>query len=464
MYQQEGDSIMYVDETRWDTATPQYTFQFIFENRSNNPVWVPLYEAYFDKPAYVHDTFYVGGTTHNNLYHGATSEHLEWCWFPAHPTTNYWSFSATVAAVSLPAGVPLFNPYAKDPDPSYHIIKYYSPYFEVFPDMNNYTGAGSGMLKDTSHFIVQELPFEGVGQWNNRPIWLPFFAIFDTNFVSGVGTYTDSCVAPTGLHTELTPEGGLALAWNADGQSLWQTLMVKVGENMNNGTLKQTPINYVVVDSLEKGYWYEARVRTLCDTTVFGPWTDSVLFYIPEDTCAGPVWLHVAELDSAMVTLEWNFSEALAWEVETGVTDFGMMGGQTTTAVTNSLHLDGLYIDTWYWARVRAMCDTDFWSAWTDTVMFHVPLHHVGDTTTRVVTPVEQYTYLMPNPAREEVTVASSFRVKAVELYGADGKLLQQKEVNAVGTTLDLKGLPAGIYFVRVVTTAGMTTKRLVIE
>ena len=72
--------------------------------------------------------------------------------------------------------------------------------------------------------------------------------------------------------------------------------------------------------------------------------------------------------------------------------------------------------------------------------------------------------FKMPNPAREEVTVASSFRVKAVELYGADGKLLQHKEVNAVGTTLDLKGLPAGIYFVRVHTTAGVTTKRLIIE
>ena len=72
--------------------------------------------------------------------------------------------------------------------------------------------------------------------------------------------------------------------------------------------------------------------------------------------------------------------------------------------------------------------------------------------------------FKMPNPAREEVTVASSFRVKVVELYGADGKLLQHKEVNAVGTTLDLKGLPAGLYFVRVYTTAGVTTKRLVIE
>ena len=117
----------------------------------------------------------------------------------------------------------------------------------------------------------------------------------------------------------------------------------------------------------------------------------------------------------------------------------------------------------------RTLCDTDFWSGWSDTVQFHVPMHHVGDTTGgdttgNGITLAEQYTYLMPNPAREEVAVMSSFREKALELYGADGKLLQRKEVDAVGTTLDLKGLPAGIYFVRVVTHAGVTTKRLVIE
>ena len=77
---------------------------------------------------------------------------------------------------------------------------------------------------------------------------------------------------------------------------------------------------------------------------------------------------------------------------------------------------------------------------------------------------MEQYTYLMPNPAREEVTVMSSFRIKSVELYGSDGKLLQTKEVNGVGTKLSLEGLPAGVYFVRVRTSAGVTTTRLVVE
>ena len=81
-----------------------------------------------------------------------------------------------------------------------------------------------------------------------------------------------------------------------------------------------------------------------------------------------------------------------------------------------------------------------------------------------VINVVEQYTYLMPNPAKEEVTVMSSFKVRSVELYAADGKLLKEKEVNAIGMRLSLEGLPAGMYFIKVRTTSGVTTKRLIVE
>ena len=148
--------------------------------------------------------------------------------------------------------------------------------------------------------------------------------------------------------------------------------------------------------------------------------------------------------------------------------EMGMSNGQMMEVENNAIQVNGLpYTDAWYWARVRVVCDSDFWSDWTDTVRFYVPNQHTGsgpDDTTQAINLVEQYTYLMPNPARDEVTVASSFRMKTVELYAADGKMLQQVEVNAVGTTLSLEGLPAGIYFVRVRTGAGVTTKRLVVE
>ena len=429
----KGDQFTLLGEVRWDTVVPQYKMIMPFDGLDSV---YDLYLAYFDEPAIVYDTFVVGGTTANNMWHGLDSDMC-----PEEP----WKYSNWYNHVPTRYGFvtkvpPIPNIPCYPPEPDFCVLKYLSPY------------------PDTSFQKLHPDMFE--------EYWLPFFAIFDTNYVPGVGTYDDSCTAPTGLQVESMSPEGVTLSWDAGGNTLWQLAVVADGEDIESAETVMTPVNYRLLTDIDTGQWYVARVRTFCDTDVFGPWTDTMRFYVPWlfDTCARPTWLHVTALDSATVTLAWNATEALAWEVNYGPYALGLNGGQTVTVEGTGVTLDGLYVDTWYWARVRALCDTDFWSFWTDTVLFHVPLHHVGDTTTRVITPVAQYTYLMPNPAREEVTVASSFRVKVVELYGADGKLLQQKKVNAVGTTLDLKGLPAGIYFVRVHTTAGVTTKRLVVE
>ncbi|MBQ7061793.1 MAG: T9SS type A sorting domain-containing protein, partial [Bacteroidales bacterium] len=256
--------------------------------------------------------------------------------------------------------------------------------------------------------------------------------------------------------------------WDDSGVEQWQVSVAPLGVEADSGMLYTTPINYLQVIGLDTGSWYVAQVRTLCDTDLFGEWSDSVLLYVPGPSCTMPAGLHVVAVDSAMVSLAWDAGTATNWQVERGMCDLGMSNAQTVTTQVPALTVADLpYGNAWYWARVRVVCDSDFWSDWTDTVRFYVPNQHTGggpDDTTQLINLVEQYTYLMPNPARDEVTVASSFRVKAVELYAADGKLLQQVEVNAVGTTLSLEGLPAGIYFVRVRTSAGVTTKRLVVE
>ena len=441
LYQQERDSLYFLREVRWDTLSPQY--QMTYPDFSHHyqidsisfDTSFDFYLTYFDVPVIVHDTFVVGSTTSNNYRYGYDSVE-----FPDNPW-QYWYYTVTTPSRIGYA----FRPYDKYlENPPYYIRKYNSLYYTLHPSPEQ-------MLHplDTS--------FQRIYTYS-REVWVPFFAIFDTDFVY------EACVgvATTGLQVEgMSPEG-VTLAWDDSGVEQWQLSVTTPGVEADSGMLFDAPINYLQLSGLEVERWYVASVRTKCDSIFYGFWSDTVMFKIPKhfDTCDVPTWLHVTALDSATVTLAWDASDAMAWEVELGMVDLGMMGGQTTTLLTNSLQKNGLYTDAWYWARVRALCDTDFWSEWTDTICFHVPVHHVG----RVVTPVEQYTYLMPNPAKEEVTVASSFRVKAVELYGSDGKLLQHKEVNAVGTTLDLKGLPAGLYFVRVVTTAGVTTKRLVVE
>ncbi len=244
---------------------------------------------------------------------------------------------------------------------------------------------------------------------------------------------------------------------------------------MDSGMLFSSTINYFKVTGLAVGQWYEARVRTVCDSIFYGEWSAKVLFYIPNpfDTCSEPVWFHVESTGVGEVTLQWaNNMDTEGWELEMGTEGTPVGSGTVSTEPMYFAVREGLDTATWHWARVRAKCGPGWYSNWSDTVMFYIPGDgsgpdnpdtNINDTTT-AINYVELYTYLMPNPAKEEVTVMSSFKVRSVELYAADGKLLKEQEVNAIGTRLSLEGLPAGVYFVRVRTTAGVTTKRLVVE
>ena len=450
LYQMLDDSLHFVREIQWDTATPQY--QMVLPYNSSNyyggyDTVYNLYEAYFEKPVMIHDTFVVGGTTYNNKQHGFDPEVFEnpymWAFVREHKPTWYrplWLQSSTV----LP----------HPPNPPFYYIKCLSTYHTTMPPYNYY--------EDTNvfHKILPYTPASLIDE-----VWLPFFVIFDTSFVY------EACigVATTGLYVEAVDTlGNVTLAWDDSGVEQWQVSVAPLGMEADSGMLFETPINYLQVTGLDTGTWYVAQVRTLCDTDLFGGWSDSVLLYVPGASCVTPTGLHVVAVDSAMVSLAWDAGTASTWQVERGMCDLGMSNAQKVTTQAPALTVADLpFGNAWYWARVRVVCDSDFWSDWTDTVRFYVPNQHTGgnpDDTTQAISLVEQYTYLMPNPARDEVTVASSFRVKAVELYAADGKLLQQVEVNAVGTTLSLEGSPAGIYFVRVRTSAGVTTKRLVVE
>ena len=457
LYQIEDDSLYFRNEVRWDTASPRYQMLFPMKKYDDaaitfgykNPDTVyNLYEAYFEKPVVVHDTFVVGGTTWNNLLHGYDPELFD------NPLDGYGWFDRVPTHYVNP--VASFGEIICKPNPSYYYLKFFVPSYSLYI---NY-----GPFYNYSYFSADTSRFHKIEPLNDERWWF-FFAIFDTDFVYNecMGVWT------TGLYMEAVDTSGTAtLAWDDSGVEQWQVSVAPLGVEADSGMLLASPINYLQVMGLDTGQWYVARVRTLCDTDFFGAWSETVLFYVPGRSCVTPTGLHVVAVDSAMVSLAWNAGTASTWQVERGMCDLGMSNAQTVTTTTPALTVVDLpYGDAWYWARVRVVCDTDFWSDWTDTVRFYVPNQHTGggpDDTTQAINLVEQYTYLMPNPARDKVTVASSFRVKAVELYGSDGKLLQRKEVNAVGTTLSLEGLPAGTYFVRVRTSAGVTTKRLIIE
>ena len=103
------------------------------------------------------------------------------------------------------------------------------------------------------------------------------------------------------------------------------------------------------------------------------------------------------------------------------------------------------------------------------------PYHYPSDDTTGVDTTgsaiyspqlLERYTQLIPSvvEAGGTATVLSSFHLQAVELYDAAGRLVQSRPARGTAATVDCTALPRGSYLVRLVTTAGATTKKLTVR
>ena len=335
LYQIEDDSLYFMNEVRWDTITPQYQMAFpmveyddvvIAAGFKSPDSAYNLYEAYFEKPVTVHDTFVVGGTTWNNVVHGVDTELFDnpyegYYWFE-HVATHY------VALVSMGGFI------VRKPNPPYFYLKNLSPNYSIYDDSTLYMCT----QYDTTSFFKCEP--------QNYELWWSFFAIFDTDFVYNecMGVWT------TGLYVEAVDTSGTAtLAWDDSGVEQWQVSVAPLGVEADSGMLYTTPINYLQVIGLDTGSWYVARVRTLCDTDLFGEWSDSVLIYVPGASCVMPTGLHVVAVDSAMVSLAWDAGTATTWQVERGICDLGMSNAQKVTTQAPALTVADLpFGNAWY--------------------------------------------------------------------------------------------------------------------
>ena len=134
-------------------------------------------------------------------------------------------------------------------------------------------------------------------------------------------------------------------------------------------------------------------------------------------------------------------------------------------------------IDTgvYYSVRVRGRChhrcavhDTLMWGPWSDLVHFYVGNHEPG---TGIAAPETATAFtLNPNPTNGEVTVVLPVLGEGAMLTVADatGREVRRQTLppatEASRLRLDLKGLPAGAYFVTLVTPQGSHTEKLVIS
>ena len=358
LYVKDGDSIRFAAQTRWDTVTPNKRLKFRMYNHRD--VLLTMYEAYFDEPVIVDSLFFVGGTAYNNydiqidsVYYELLN-HYQYIYAPAHLRTYYHFLDAycNLEGTHISFQAPCIQ------EPNYTLYGYVN----IREDHVNH--------HDTSSFYLDS------GRYGRQvPI---FFAIFDTSFVY-IDKYSldgvEPCLPPTGFHLEALDATTATLAWNHRDSTLWQLQLFYADSVPDSSDYIATlSVNMAVLQNLDTGTTYAARLRTVCGTDSASTWTDTIQFRLP----------------------------------------------QTTDDTTH--HDDPVALDS----------------------------------------PVDTYTQLFPNPANKSLTVISSFRLRKVELFSADGRLLISLPVNGVSATIDISDLLPATYIVRVTTPAGVTTKRLV--
>ena len=194
--------------------------------------------------------------------------------------------------------------------------------------------------------------------------------------------------------------------------------------------------------------------------------------WLPE--CKRPVNLGTVHAGREVVVLGWESEGSSQWELKVVKEGADMDSVEPIECTGDVVPLYGLDTATWYAATVRSLCSGDRISDWSDTIRFFVPgdtcTSGNGDTTSTdptdptegIETPAERYTYLMPNPATEQVTVMSSFRIGKVTVYDAAGNRILRTEPNGMSATIDLSTLPSGVYIVSIATNRGTVHKRLI--
>ena len=214
--------------------------------------------------------------------------------------------------------------------------------------------------------------------------------------------------------------------------------------------------------SLLDNSWFGTKALQWYDfyTTLHGEFP--MMWAIYEDACPMVSDIQAERHDASSTTITWSGSQySTRWELIYG--PYGTPDDSCTwvDCPTPSYMLTNLDSTITYKIKLRAQChiDTLYYSEWDSIRIENGAILNIP-----IVPSEELKVKLMPNPAREEVTISSSATMRHIELFSINGIPILENNVDDHRVVLRLQNIDPGNYIVRILTDKGMVSKKLVVK
>lgn len=277
-----------------------------------------------------------------------------------------------------------------------------------------------------------------------------------------------NCAAPDTLYVFDITHNSATFDWaEAGNDSVWQLDLGLPGDIHRVYTVTERPFT---VQGLDPDTYYSASVRGYCGSAnqIAGDWSSRNYFHTT--ACPAVRGLDTAGVTATSVTLMWEANSlAQDYLLQYGPAGFMPTEGADSMVSGNSCVIVGLRPATAYDFYVRTRCAEDWLSSGYRSIRNVVTL---GDVGIRAVEQPFQFT-LSPNPAKEVTTVmieglpsqlTGVLHVTVADLTGRD---VLSRDIQCDGhckVNLDIEGLPAGAYFVRMVGEKGSAVRKLIVK
>lgn len=318
----------------------------------------------------------------------------------------------------------------------------------------------------TSMVNVSGLSCNTAYVWQVRSICTPG-SNTSTSLFSALNTFITSacptvCQTPSGLTVTNISAVSAFISWSSTNAASYNVRYRVTGTatwiNLNTSNTSAT------ISGLLPASAYEWQVQGVClssnTTTALSAWSALAFFQTlaASNNCPSPVNLSVTGVSQQGALLNWSaVPNALSYNVRYRNTNSTTW--ITTTSTTNFKQIGGLQPGQAYVWQVQAVCSnlngTAITSAWSALHTFTTPL--LG--------------FANPNPADNNTVVnfiAEKEEYVSVELRDIIGSLISSRQhaasVNSNEITINTESLRDGIYYIKVISSTGIQTIRLVVK